>query len=252
MIAAQPSIVVPAARGIGVNPRFLKLATDVKLKDVRVHGTRMTTEGVIDGPMIGEPLHVEVALPGEHQIENAALAVMAYVEARALLAERGLQLPPPVEVVHALGKVAWPCRAELIGDKPLTLVDAAHNGTGAAALCRLLAQRSSRWQVMLTMANNRNPEDVIRALAPVAQPFWIPRMESPRLHDARELAKVVDQCAPRASVALASADKCLDHARLEAFPGAGVAITGSIYGIGELLHRDVIRSPRLARWLNGA
>lgn len=251
MIVAQPEIVVSAARAVGISPRLLRLGDGLRVEQGRVAAGRMTTEGVLVGSLIGEPLHIEVALAGLHQLENAGLAVMAYCEAVPLLAARDVRLAPPVDVVHALGAVHWPGRAEVIADSPLTVLDAAHNESGAAALSELLRERGDRWHIVLSMRNNREPEDVIRALAPIAHTFWMPRMRSPAMHLAADLGRVADAVAPRAAVVVASAEKCLQHARLEAFAGVGVAVTGSIYGIGELLQRGLITSPRLARWLSG-
>jgi dihydrofolate synthase / folylpolyglutamate synthase len=251
MIVAQPSIAVAAAKRVGINPVFRKLATHVVVEKVRISADGMTTEGVLNGPMLGEPLHVNLSLAGAHQMENAALAVMAYVETAAVLRGKDIELPPPIEVVGALAGVTWPGRAEVISNKPLIVVDAAHNESGAAALVELLERRSKRWQVVLAMRNNRKPEAFIRALAPIAQTFWVPRMQSGALHDAQELAKVVDLAAPQAAVAVSSAERCLDHAKMECYAGGGVLVTGSIYGIGELLHRGLIDSPRLKKWLHG-
>ena len=252
LIVAQPSIAVAAAKKAQIRPVFRKFGTDGRVTKARVSADGMRTEGVLDGALLGEPLHVELALAGEHQLENAALAVMAYVEAaKALKEQRGVDLPPAIEVVGALSGVTWPGRAEIVSEKPLIVLDAAHNESGAAALVELLQRRSQRWQVVLAMRNNRKPEAFIRALAPIAQTFWIPRMESGQLHSASDLAAVVDQAAPNASVAVASAQRCIEHAKLECYAGGGVIVTGSIYGIGELLHKELVNSPRLARWLNG-
>lgn len=251
MIVAQPSIAFAAAKKVGIAPELRKLGSDVRVEKARISGDGMNTAGVLNGPMLGEPLHIDVSLAGEHQLENAALAVMAYVEARKLLADRGVQLPPPLEVVGALSSVAWPGRAEISSTQPLIVIDAAHNESGAAALTELLQRHSKRWQVILAMRNNRQPEAFIRALAPIAQTFWVPRLHSTAMHDAHHLAAAVDVAAPRAAVAVSSAQRCLEHAKMECKAGGGVVVTGSIYGIGELLQRGLITSPRLRRWLDG-
>jgi len=249
MIAAQPAIVAGALRKVGINPLLRKLGTDAVIKSARVAGGGLRTEGLIDGSRIGEPLHVDVSLAGEHQVENAALALLAYQEAREILAGKGVVLPEPLETAYALGEVDWPCRAEVVGEDPLMIVDAAHNESGANALVQLLQTRGRQWQVVLAMRNNRRAEDFVRALAPIAHTFWIPRMESKALHAASHLADTVNAVAPAAAVAVGPAERCMGFARRSSIKGSGVVVTGSIYGIGELLHRDLIRSARLEAWL---
>lgn len=67
------------------------------------------------------PLH------GEHQIENAALAIMV---AEALLGQA-----PNREILQAsLGLITVPGRIEVVGRAPLTIIDGAHNPCGASRL----------------------------------------------------------------------------------------------------------------------
>ena len=75
----------------------------------------------------------ELALLGDHQLHNAA-TVLNVVEA---LEERGWKIPPEA-VKEGLKTVKWPARLELLGRKPLFLLDGGHNPQCAEALAAAL------------------------------------------------------------------------------------------------------------------
>ncbi len=252
LIVAQPSIVVGAARRAGIHADFRKLGWDLKVRDVTGDGLDRPPSGVLEGPMLAEPMHVEVGLGGPYQVDNAALAVMAYVEvSRHREAEGQGALPEPMLVADALATVPWPARCEWLSAQPPVVLDGGHNESGLTALANLLELRSKRWQVILAIRDNRSAEPLMRALAPIVECFWLPHMDAANLHPAAHLAEVAGAVAPRANVAVASKPTCLRGALAESAPGAGVAITGSLYGLGEWLQSGLIQSPRLKRWLDG-
>ncbi len=248
LVVAQPSVTIGAARRLGLDCPISKVGTDILIEDISVSGKGFGTSAVLKGPALPEPLHIEVALHGAHQLENAATAVLAYAELQRVW-ERPLQ--PLVEVSWSLAEVQWPGRLEVISTKPMVVIDGAHNPAGMRALVAALAVRSERWHVMLSVRDNRDPEELIRLLAPVTDTFWLPRMTSARLRRAEELAQMVDACAPLASTAVASSEGCFHHACREAPLSAGLVATGSLYALGEWLGSGVFSSPRLHRWVNG-
>jgi dihydrofolate synthase / folylpolyglutamate synthase len=76
---------------------------------------------------------MDLALMGEHQAANAAVAVAA-VE---VLAQSGLHLPEAA-VASGLATVAWPARLEVVRRAPLVVLDCAHNVASARALVETL------------------------------------------------------------------------------------------------------------------
>src|SRR5207302_10913455 len=72
---------------------------------------------------------MEVELLGEHQAANAALAVAAVEE----LQGAGLHIGD-LAVAEGLAKVRWPARLEVVGSRPLVVLDCAHNLASAQAL----------------------------------------------------------------------------------------------------------------------
>ncbi len=197
-------------------------------------------------------MHIEVALGGPYQVDNAAMAVMAYVEVSRHREAAGQgALPEPIMVADALATVPWPARCEWLASEPPVVIDGAHNEAGLTALANMLAERSANWQVVMAIRDNRSAEPLIRAIAPATTCFWFPRMEATTLHPASHLAAVAAAVAPAANVAVTSKANCLRGALAESVPGAGVAITGSLYGVGEWLQSGMLHSPRLKSWLDG-
>ncbi len=250
LVMAQPAIVMGALRRAGIDAVPVKLGRHVRVVEAHVRPSTLTTQALIAGTSLDEDLHVELGLGGTHQAENAALAVAAAEVALPLLARLlGRELPPLVELTAALADVAWPARAELIANEPLLVLDGAHNEASMKALAELLAVRGRRWQVILAVRANRDAAELIRAIAPVTDAFWVPRMRGDTLRPAAETAAIIEVAAPAKPVALGRIDKCLGTALAEAVPGNGVVLCGSLHAVGEWLQDGVVQSDRLATWL---
>lgn len=249
LIVAQAGLVKSALRKHDRSPVLLALGHDALVESHVLRGPAWHAAGVVSGPEL-PAIEVELALPGRHQMDNAALAILAYrAFAEWWQQQHGQTLPPPDEVVPALAELDWPCRAEVIESEPTVVLDAAHNPAGIEALANLLAERGRQWQVVLAVRQDRDAADVVRGLAPIAHTFWLPRMTGPTLRDAEELSLVVDAIAPGASVAVSSPARCVQQARREAGRQGGVVLTGSQHALGEWLGQGVVHSPRLARRL---
>ena len=76
----------------------------------------------------------DLGMPGRHQADNAALAVMAAV----LLRGRGFDLPDAA-IVRGLAAARLPARIETLQHHPLVIVDAAHNVASMESLLETLA-----------------------------------------------------------------------------------------------------------------
>ena len=252
LVLAQPAIVVAAARRAGIAAECRKLGSHVRVSEVVERGLQETTCAILEGELLDEALHIEVNLAGRHQVDNAALAVMAYIEySRHLSTGTGSSLPGLIEVVPALSKVPWPVRGEWISRSPAVVLDAAHNEAGLRSLVEMLASSSRRWQVIVSVSHPRDPGEMLRSLAPIAECIWIPRMEAGRLLPASEVARAAQVAAPQVNIAVGSKSRCLYGALAEVVSGGGVAVTGSIYAMGEWLQSGLLESDRLDRWLNG-
>lgn len=114
-----------------------------------------------DGPLAGSRVCVTVpgagsadpgfrlGMPGRHQAENASLVVMA---ARRL-AGLGFAVPETA-LARGLERARLPARIEVVGQRPLLIVDAAHNVASMKALMETLSPLLAR----------RRPADAARVL----------------------------------------------------------------------------------------
>jgi len=168
-------------------------------------------------------------LLGRHQLANAAAAV-AVIE---LLIEQGFQIPDRA-VTEGLAAARWPARLEIVREKPLVVIDGAHNYDGAQSLRRALDDYfPGRGVVLLLgMLGDKERARVVAELAPRARAVVVTRPNSPRAGDWRSLAdearryvaevRTVEEipAAVQCALALTGADEVL-------------LITGSLYMVAE-------------------
>lgn len=76
---------------------------------------------------------LSVALRGDHQLSNAALALAA----AEICEKKGIVIDDQA-LREGLKNVRWAGRLEILQDKPFFILDGAHNPAGMAALCRSL------------------------------------------------------------------------------------------------------------------
>ena len=173
-----------------------------------------------------------LALAGAHQADNGAIAV-------ALAREAGAGLGRPVgdrAVAEGLAAVRWPGRCERVGDD--LLFDGAHNPDGARALAAALPALAAGRRVVLlvSIVDDKDPEAILAALAPVAAAIVTTRSDNARSRPAGALAAVAARFTGDA-IACDDADAALGVARNCAGPGGLVVVCGSMFLVGMLRAR---------------
>ena len=119
----------------------------------------------------GQSFHVEcqegawegwLPLLGEHQVENAMCAIAA-AEA---LAARGAAVSNDA-VLQGLAEVSWPARLEVLAERPLVIVDGAHNPYSAERLVEAVEHYfGARRRVLLFGASlGHDLRGIVQALA---------------------------------------------------------------------------------------
>lgn len=91
-------------------------------------------------------MHANVSAPlaGVHQLTNAALAMAALDE----LEGQGIQIDDGTREA-GLSRIQWPLRIEVLGDRPLVIVDAAHNDSSIQALLETIAAIPARRRYLI-------------------------------------------------------------------------------------------------------
>jgi dihydrofolate synthase/folylpolyglutamate synthase len=174
-----------------------------------------------------------LALPGRHQLENAAVAVAILERWSVLMSE-----VPTEAIVTGLTECEWPARLEWLrmprGGE--VLIDAAHNPAGAAALASYLEDSGGpRLPIVFAAMADKDGAGMITALAPVASMFVATSAPHARARSADDMAAEIRKHAPGLDViavapAEAAVARALEHS-------SRVAAAGSIYMVGPLRAR---------------
>ena len=178
---------------------------------------------------------VSVALAGEHQRINAALAAAT---ARALpgivVSERAIS----VGLAHA----AWPGRFEVVPGAPTFVLDGAHNDASAAAFASTLRAYAGDRPIDLVVGMHvgKEVDAVLGPLCAIASRAIVTRARSPRALPAAELAVHCRELGVATEVE-PSVARAILLARESSGGGTIVAVTGSLAVVGEA--RDALRLP---------
>jgi dihydrofolate synthase/folylpolyglutamate synthase len=182
---------------------------------------------------------LELALHGEHQAANAALAVACVEHLRGL----GWHIDN-ASVASGLSSVVWPARLEVVSRRPLVILDCAHNVASAVALVDTLRQTcpahwgvpGSRQRLLVFAASgDKDIPGILRVLAPHFSHVFLTRYAgSLRCTPPEQLAAILEREAPVPHTVCPSALDAWRTACSQAEPSALLCVTGSVFLAGEL------------------
>lgn len=158
---------------------------------------------------------VQIGLLGDYQCGNAAIAL----EALQLLQHRESALTDTV-ILEGLRTAQWPGRFAVICQRPLFIVDGAHNPAGAQALAQTLQQHFAGRRILLMMGvfRDKDYKQILQMLCGCSdtlfcfQPKQARGLESAALLEAAKpfYGRVVDAKTAERAVALAMAEATAD------------------------------------------
>jgi dihydrofolate synthase/folylpolyglutamate synthase len=173
---------------------------------------------------------IRLALLGEHQKMNAALALHAVrvVDPQIPVAEQSVRI--------GLEQVRWPGRLQLERISPgrAVLLDGAHNPAGAATLRDALQTYfpTQRPALVLGILRDKDWAGICQSLVPLALRVFLSPVSSERTALPFELMTVCKAANPEAEVECCdSLGQALERAADEPF----VVITGSLHFVGEAM-----------------
>ena len=173
----------------------------------------------------------ELALLGNFQVENAAVAVAA----TAVLAEQGHAWATPVTIRDALKNVSWPGRMEILNQNIPLVVDCAHNPYSAEKLAESLTSwfPDKRWVTIFGASSDKDIDGMLRALLPITEHIIVTRSYHPRAAVPYDLA---DKCADEGLGAEIALDPlhALEQAFVHLAPDIGIIATGSIFLVADV------------------
>ena len=201
--------------------------TEVDFSRLRVVGTGLDGTDLEFAPY--GALHVP--LVGLYQAKNAAVAVTT-VE---VLEKRGWEISRRT-LEQGLASVCWPGRLEVVRRAgPVILRDGAHNAHGMAATVESLRALfpGKKLTILMGVMADKDVEDMLKLLAPIAGQVFTVRPESPRAMPAEELAALVNRYGVPA-VPCAGVAAGLQAAAEAAGADGAVCALGSLYLVGEV------------------
>jgi dihydrofolate synthase / folylpolyglutamate synthase len=133
---------------------------------------------------------LEINMLGKHQTENASLAV----EVVEFLNETGLYHITEQAIRFGLKKAYWPGRLEILSDKPLVIIDGAHNDEGIAVLVEELSKRykDRTIQVVFAALKDKKLDKMIAQLDQIADYLTFVSFDFQRAAAAEDLLKLSD------------------------------------------------------------
>jgi dihydrofolate synthase/folylpolyglutamate synthase len=174
----------------------------------------------------------ELNLLGDHQAANAAVAVVCVEQLRA----EGWHLPDAA-VAAGLAEVAWPARLEVVGRRPLIVLDCAHNVASALAMVRTLQASFAPARRLLVFAssNDKDVAGMFRVLSPhFAHAFLTRYTSGSRSVPPEQLAELLRANGDVAATICPNAADAYRAACAAADADDLICITGSVFLAGEL------------------
>lgn len=172
---------------------------------------------------------IRPGLLGRHQADNAAAAI----EAAELLNESGFPIPRDA-VKEGLREVSWPGRLELIDDRPMVLLDGAHNPAGARALRAYLDEF---WHCPITLVfgamNDKDIDRMAAELFDVARTIVLTRVRDNRAADSARLGASALRSS-RNVIFAETVRQALSWARSVTPHDGLLCVAGSLHLVGEV------------------
>ncbi len=186
---------------------------------------------------------LEIPLAGQHQLENATLALATL----DMLRKKGISWDERA-LRDGLRNVRWPARIDVVEHNPIIVVDGAHNADSMEKLIQALRASFTihRLIVVLSLARDKDLVGIARALEQV-DAVILTRMANPRAASIEMMQEVFAEHSP--NVTIHHADDSRTAMRL-ALDLAGsndlICATGSFYLAGEVLRWAAARGDAVA------
>jgi dihydrofolate synthase / folylpolyglutamate synthase len=177
-------------------------------------GARIVRPGAAD---------LETPLPG-YQRTNFAVACAAAREQLGVL--------DPLVVERVAARITVPGRLQVVAERPLTILDGAHNPSGVEALAAALPERP--FVAVVAILDDKDAGAMLRALLPRCERFVCTAAPTPRALPPATLASLVEQLGASAEI-VPQPRAAVTRAQELAGPEGAVIATGSIYLIAELV-----------------
>lgn len=195
------------------------------------HGTEVTSSmaGQTFTLHAGDFYHsdYEIKLPGEHQIKNTSVAIVA-----AKLVSKQDSRINEIALHMGVANTLWPGRLELINQNPAIILDGAHNPDGALALRKALDKYypNQPVQFVFGMMGDKDMQSVIKTLITEKDTVHTVMVSNNnRAATVEALTELIGSNAVAESDLMTAYGKALEQAGHDGI----VCVCGSLYLVGE-------------------
>jgi dihydrofolate synthase/folylpolyglutamate synthase len=222
--------VITAAKGEAL--RVIETVAYEKSAPISIMGRdfRTSGEGTDDFSYLGRVWnleHIEFALPGFYQVENASVAICAI---ESLFQFYGIEINEG-SLRNGLSSLSWEGRMEFLRKNPPFVLDGAHNPGGARALRESLQRLfpGEKFVFLIGMLGDKDHEGYMNEISQIAECVVVTDVPSERSIRAEDLARIGAEFLKVEIVK--DFRKAFRKVELLSAP---VCITGSLYLIGAI------------------
>ncbi len=184
-------------------PVIVSDQSDEVIQVIRDRANKLNAQCIVAG-CDQIPAGVELSLQGSYQQKNAA-TVVATVKT---LRQRGIDIPDSA-LIAALQETALPGRFETVCNKPLMIIDGAHNPGAVEELKRTLDDRYPDYKYIFIMGvlADKDYTTEIELIAHKAQYIITVTPDNPRALAGEKLAEAIGECTGRDDIVTAASMK---------------------------------------------
>lgn len=175
--------------------------------------------------------NLELNLLGAHQVKNAVISLLTVQE----LQKKSYKISNTA-ITKGLKNVNWPCRFQIYRNKPLVVLDAAHNPAAAKILRQTFSDLLPDKKIIFIFGvmQDKDYSKILQILSSIAKKIILTQPKNKRSASLSELGKVVRTLkVPYEKI------KSVQRAYFQILRKAAVddiiCVTGSHYTLGELL-----------------
>ena len=215
-------------RAVELGAELLELPRFAALSSVRNLDGRSTFDLALNGHRLSG---LDSPLRGEFQVKNAIAAVTAAWR----LAADGFNITPAA-MAEGLRQASWPGRLEVVAERPLVVLDGAHNPAAAREVAAFAREhwRGRRLRLVYASMRDKAIGEISEILFPIADTVYLTR---PSLERAASPEEILAQTRYRPPHVVLEADptRALAAARAASSPDDVVLACGSLFLVGALL-----------------
>lgn len=161
---------------------------------------------------------------GEHQKENASLAITALIE----LNEENIIELDFNKMIDAIESVTWTGRIEQVKEHPLIIIDGAHNNESVEALIDTIKNYydNSKMDILFSAIKGKPIAGMLNKLSEIANTIYFTEFDFPKALTKEELSENVN---------VENIKYIDDYVNfINNYDGNGLLVTGSLYFISEV------------------